>query len=237
MYIILIFFLILACLCNTKNKSGYDNVIPVIPVTSKLEMEAMYDILIIMDTFMKKYNIEYFLLSGTLLGGIRNNPPGILYWDDDVDVGVLKNQVEKIELMIKDPEFVNLVEMKRHDFGYQLYPRKHRSNNKDNKEFIYDIFVYEKNKDRYSMINGSFKNAFIPSLDYIYPIKHKPFWDMNLPFPNKPREILEINLGKDVMNTIKYYNHTNTGGMNGKTSRVTKDTTIPLHFKHYETIH
>jgi phosphorylcholine metabolism protein LicD len=198
-------------------------------LTSKEEMHAMNDILKLMDKYLKKYKVDYFIKAGTLIGALRNKPSGVLYWDDDVDVGAFKKDVEKINEMLKDPEFVKQVEFKKHDFGYQMYPKSHRKlNGKDKKEYIYDIFIYEKGVDKYSIMNKMFPHAYIPDLGYVYPIKYDTFWDMRLPYPNKARELLEISYGKDVMKTAKYYNHKMSKG----SEDVQDDNTIPLHIKH-----
>jgi hypothetical protein len=205
-----------------------------INITSTHDMNVMHDIIHIMDRFMKIYNVEYFLLAGTLLGGIRNNPPGVLYWDDDIDVGVLQTQVQNIELMIKDTEFIKHVEINRQSFGYQFYPKKHIQKNHQ-KKFIYDIFVHENVNNQYVMINGNFPKSIIPSIDYIYPITHKTFWDISLPYPNKPLQILQIPFGKDIMSKVQYYNHTTLFHLFNSQSKqqdVNKDNTTPLHIKH-----
>jgi hypothetical protein len=200
-----------------------------IPVTSREEASAMHEILLIMDKFFKRYNINYFIMAGTLLGGVRNKPPGILYWDDDIDVGIFDSDLSKLKRLLKDTEFLKLVEVNNIGFGYQLYPKAHRKSNTNKKEFIYDIFIFEKNNKRggYSIINNWFDFEHIPSKDYIFPIKYKTFWDMRLPFPNKSLEWLKIVFGNNVMDVAKYTNHYSNNG----TGYINKDNTTPLHIK------
>ena len=52
------------------------------------------DILFELDKVCKKHNLKYFLLWGSLLGAIRHK--GFIPWDDDIDVGMLRSDYEKL---------------------------------------------------------------------------------------------------------------------------------------------
>lgn len=51
------------------------------------------DILHVLMNIFKKENIRYYMLGGTMLGAVRHH--GFIPWDDDVDIGVLRNDYER----------------------------------------------------------------------------------------------------------------------------------------------
>lgn len=58
----------------------------------------------ILDEFVricKKYNLDYFLCGGTMLGAIRHK--GFIPWDDDIDVGMTRKDYDKfIKIAMKE---------------------------------------------------------------------------------------------------------------------------------------
>ncbi len=69
-------------------------------VTEQVQL-VLIRILRIFDTICKKYDIDYWLDYGTLLGAVRHK--GFIPWDQDIDIGILRADYELfIEKGVKD---------------------------------------------------------------------------------------------------------------------------------------
>lgn len=51
-------------------------------------------------TFCAEHGIEYFAIGGTFLGAVRHH--GFIPWDDDVDVGVPRQDYERLKALMKE---------------------------------------------------------------------------------------------------------------------------------------
>ena len=64
-----------------------------------------YRALQMVDSLCKKYDISYFLMTGTVLGAVRHK--GFIPWDDDIDIGMTVNNYDKF---IKHAKELNQIE-------------------------------------------------------------------------------------------------------------------------------
>ena len=91
-------------------------------VLNKLH-SVLFELLCEFDRICKKHNIQYFLDSGTALGAVRHG--GFIPWDDDLDVGMMRNDYEKF-LKVAPCEVGNnfVVLTKEIDVEYNKYHAK-----------------------------------------------------------------------------------------------------------------
>jgi lipopolysaccharide cholinephosphotransferase len=142
---------------------------------SNYEELGLRDAQIIMTSILKdiaeicdKYSIRYFLDAGTLIGAVRHK--GFIPWDDDIDIGMLREDYEKFLEVARHelPEHLFL-QTHENDRGYDIYqvPCKIRYNN--------TLYIEEKIVENQNMHNGLFVDILpydsLPKKKYVYNIQ------------------------------------------------------------------
>ena len=132
----------------------------------------------LLDHFIRvsnKHNIKYFAIGGTLIGAMRNG--GFMPIDDDIDIGILESEQDKIRLLNSD-----LFYIKETYFGYKLF--------KKNSDIFIDIMVFELKDSMYQIRNDAFPNESM-YLDEVYPLQQVPFSGRSIHVPYKSKEYLD----------------------------------------------
>lgn len=112
----------------------------------KIEIEAMEEI----KRICEKHDIKYFLVGGSMLGAVRHK--GFIPWDDDLDVGMLREDYEKFRRVA--PQELD------DKYFYQSY-RTEDSHYIFDKVRLKDTFFTTKFSNRFEMENGVFIDILI----------------------------------------------------------------------------
>lgn len=117
----------------------------------------MLEMLKIIDAICNKYQLDYWLDAGTLLGAVRHQ--GFIPWDDDMDIGMPR---ESFEIFLKvapselpshcwlqtsqsDPGFFNMATPLKIRDKHSFYVEKHESFKEPYVQGIFiDVFVYDR---------------------------------------------------------------------------------------------
>ena len=93
-----------------------------IPSMMKRCWAAQLQVLSDIDALCEKYNIKYFADSGTLIGAVRHG--GFIPWDDDSDIGMLREDYEKfLEHADELPENYSVLNWRRTEEWNNAYSR------------------------------------------------------------------------------------------------------------------
>lgn len=163
--------------------------------------------LTVFDMICKHYEIEYFLIGGTLLGAYRHR--GFIPWDGDVDVGMTVLNLRKFEAIIAQALPVDMFFQSNatdpfFHLPYECVKLRDRCSN---------YVEYEKKAGRVAWHNGIQLDIFIyhqkngkwistgtnDILDCeLYPLSTLPFENLLLPVPNQTENYLRRFYDKDL---------------------------------------
>ena len=146
----------------TYNKNDYED------LNLRDAQMLMVDILQEVHNLCEKHGLKYFLDAGTLIGAVRHK--GFIPWDDDVDIGMPREDYNKfLEIAKKElPEHLFLQTFAT-DKYYDVYPVPCKVRYNDT------IFLEEHAKENHNMHNGVYIDVFpydsLPKHKFMYKIQ------------------------------------------------------------------
>ncbi|CAM6000397.1 unnamed protein product [Sphagnum balticum] len=167
-------------------------------------MKDMHEVL----TF---YSIAYWIDGGTLLGAVRHR--GLIPWDDDLDVCILKRDEERLLLAFPLLYKMGYSAIKM-PFGYKVYRTNAPSIERRGWSHpFFDIFIIEQTDDilTYACHIGKPKRdggSFFMKTAEVFPLKTYLFGPLAVKGPQDPTEYLQLWYGSD-WNEVGYrdYDH------------------------------
>ena len=108
--------------------------------TGKLRVlqNSCIELLAEFDSFCKENNLHYWACCGTLLGAIRHQ--GFIPWDDDIDLGMMREDIDKLKKALKSCNKLRLTTV--YDHYVHSEQLRLRFNNSENPAFL-DIFYFD----------------------------------------------------------------------------------------------
>ena len=104
-------------------------------------------------------NLKYWLWGGSLLGSVRHK--GFIPWDDDVDLGMMRADIDKLLIIMKDNEEYEI----KIRYDAYVFCKQIRFKYRDEKNPVFiDIFVF----DYCNNINGDVENRKLELKSKLY---------------------------------------------------------------------
>ena len=180
-----------ACFCVKAKKELYK-------VRNPNLHKKLYGLMDSFDKLCTKYDADYWIIGGTLLGAVRNQC--IIAHDDDLDVAMTQEQYDKLrgKMVIED--------MKR--TGYMIKQgdicKYGKITEQESSEFGFtcwlDIFIMSEAGDKYEYASAVFRSRFPNAWFYkseTEKLKRYRFGKLMLPGPMKATDFLKRSYGSD----------------------------------------
>ncbi len=174
------------------------------------EVNSLYKMLYILDRLFEKYDIKYILMSGSLLGAVRDR--GLIISDSDIDLSIAESDEYKLQYVKQDLAKYDYVLKKTDPLGrviYKVFETDGQKVCKDFKLFNYcmkfkfpfvDIFILRNTNGIITFrdpINKLMYGKEWFSIDELLPIKRAKFGPLEVSVPNNPIPYLIRTYGPD----------------------------------------
>jgi len=172
---------------------------------------AVFELLAIVDAAAAAVNATYWMVAATAIGGLVHHGP--IPWDDDADLLVLEEDLQRLLLELTHVPGIKVVEHPNLPGG--LWKISSASTPRvGTREWGFpflDLFPVRCPKSRTGTCSevGEPKPATNSRADWVFPLVRRPFGPLSLPFPRKLEELVKRRYGSNVQDICakKDYNH------------------------------
>jgi len=185
MFLFILIFSI--CFCQYCKKELYKPNDPVLH-------EKLYNLMEYFDKLSQEHDIKYWADGGTSLGMIRNK--GIIPHDDDIDVGILQEDMDKLKSLSEklkqdNYEIIHYTDVDTNNpLGMNIY-KLHKISEPS---IWIDYFVYQKENETYNFKDDISKNSW-PNYWYkekeLFPLRRYNFGKIKINGSKKPKKYLD----------------------------------------------
>ena len=180
------------------------------------EHDIAMRLLMVIERICRKNEITFMLTDGSLLGSLRHHD--IIPWDDDIDIMIPFTQSKLfVDLILQNNQtlvqFHKLSNSKKKKEYYKIFFKNTPSAGGYSWNFPFiDIFVYMQNKTHIWQMGDP--DTAVRS-KYIFPLAMRPFGQLWLPAPRKPKKLFDFDPFDDCKSY--YWNHKKETGQNETT--------------------
>jgi lipopolysaccharide cholinephosphotransferase len=186
-----------------------NNKMPKLKETKASVVKMLYQLMYDVHQILTNNGIQYFSDGGTTLGAVRHE--GIIPWDDDLDIGIMKK--DRLKFLALKSSFAKCgYSIGKWWGGYKVYYTRRKKMEDFDYSFPFcDVIFYEKVGNNVVQSSKAVRDAW-PKYWYkekeLFPLEMAGFGDFDIFIPNKPEKYLKRSYGSD-WNDIAYreYDH------------------------------
>lgn len=189
--------------------AGYETI-------SEADVTYLRDVLATVTQVLHEHRIQYWLDAGTLLGAMRNRPPGLNRWDDDLDIGIKNIDYSKAEKILERDKRLVVKSKVWGGNGYGLATYENYGSISVER-FVLDLtgyslfqqgdssftwYSYDRNKNE-----KIFEDRVAYKRNEIDQTVNCTFWDLEVRCPKHSIAALKRQFGDEVMSRAVAFNH------------------------------